>query len=86
MARAAALRPLNVLVLAIGAVLFVVSGSWWLIPLTLATYAVLVVLAARDPFFQRRILQKGEVPLPPGPTKSAWSGCGEAASPAKCRR
>ncbi len=72
MRRAAALRPLNVLVLAIGAVLFAVSPSWWLIPFTLATYAVLVALAARDPFFQRRILQRSGVPLPsPGPAKNA---------------
>ncbi len=73
MRRAAALRPLNVLVLAIGAVLFAVSlSSWWLIPVTLATYAVLVTLAARDPFFQRSILQRSEVPLPsPGPAKNA---------------
>jgi hypothetical protein len=41
------------------------------VPLTVATYAVLVFLAARDPFFQRRILQKSEVPLPsPDPTKN----------------
>ncbi len=73
MRRAAALRPLNVLVLAIGAVLFAVSlSSWWLIPVTLATYAVLVTLAARDPFFQRSILQRSGVPLPsPGPAKNA---------------
>lgn len=66
------MRPLNVLVLAIGAILFAVSPSWWLIPLTLATYAALVTLAARDPFFQRRILQGSEFPLPsPGPAKNA---------------
>ncbi len=70
MTRAAALRPLNLIVLAIG-VVFAVTLYWWLIPLTLATYAVLVFLAARDPFFQRRILRKSEVPLPsPDPAKN----------------
>jgi hypothetical protein len=71
MTRAAALRPLNLVVLVIGAVAFAVTQAWWLVPLTLATYAVLVFLAARDPFFQRCILQKSEVPLPsPGPAKN----------------
>jgi hypothetical protein len=72
MTRAAALRPLNLLVLVIGAVVCAVSQAWWRIPLTVATYGVLVFLAARDPIFQRRILQKGEVPLPsPDTAKSA---------------
>jgi len=65
MARAAALRPLNLVVLVIGAVVFAANPAWWLVPLTLATYAVLVFLAARDPFFQRRILQKSEVSISP---------------------
>ena len=71
MTRAAALRPLNLVVLVIGAVVFAATLIWWLIPLTLATYAVLVSLAAREPFFQRRILQRSEVPLPsPDPAKN----------------
>jgi hypothetical protein len=65
MTRAAALRPLNLVVLLIGAVVFVATLNWWLILLTLVTYAVLVFLTARDPFFQRRILQKSEIPLRP---------------------
>ena len=63
MTRAAALRPLNLVVLLIGAVVFVATLNWWLILLTLVTYAVLIFLTARDPFFQRRILQKSEIPL-----------------------
>ena len=63
MTRAAALRPLNLVVLLIGAVVFVATLNWWLILLTLVTYAVLVFLTARDPLFQRRILQKSEIPL-----------------------
>ena len=72
MTRAAALRPLNLVVLLIGAVVFVATLNWWLILLTLVTYAVLVFLTARDPLFQRRILQKSEIPLwPPASPKNA---------------
>ena len=65
MVRAAALRPLNVIVLLTGLVVFAFSPAWWMLPLTLATYAALIFLAARDPFFQRKVLHKSEVPLPP---------------------
>ena len=65
MARAAALRPLNVIVLAAGLIAFAFAQAWWMLPLTLVTYAALVSLAARDPFFQRKILHKSEVPIPP---------------------
>ena len=60
MVRAAALRPLNVVVLAIGLVFFVATLAWWALPLTLATYAALVSLGARDPFLQSRILGRKE--------------------------
>lgn len=64
--RAAALRPLNVLVVVVGAfATFLVA--WWMAPLTLLTYAVLVLLAARDPIFRQRILRGRETPgIPPG--------------------
>ena len=67
MLRAATLRPINVLILVIGVGLFVTALAastpvWWLLPLTLATYASLVFLAARDPIFQRRVLWGDEVP------------------------
>jgi hypothetical protein len=72
MTRAAALRPLNLVVLLIGVVVFVATLNWWLILLTLVTYSVLVFLTARDPLFQRRILQKSEIPLwPPASPKNA---------------
>ncbi len=57
MVRAAALRPMNVLMLAIGAVGFALTLAWWIPPLALITYVALVLLAARDPLFQRRVLQ-----------------------------
>ena len=60
MVRAAALRPMNVVVLVIGLVFFVATLTWWAIPLTLATYVALVFLGARDPFLQSRVLGRKE--------------------------
>jgi hypothetical protein len=59
--RAAALRPINVMMLVIGAGVFATTLVWWLLPLTIVTYASLVFLAARDPIFQRKVLGGGEV-------------------------
>ena len=42
---------------AIGAVSFATTLAWWIVPLTLATYAALVLLAARDPLFRSRVLE-----------------------------
>lgn len=58
--RAAALRPLNVIVLVIGVVFFAATLAWWALPLTLATYAALVALGTGDPILQRRILGREE--------------------------
>jgi hypothetical protein len=54
--RAAALRPLNVIVLVIGGVFFAATQAWWMAPLTLVTYALLVFFASRDPSFAHRVL------------------------------
>ena len=54
--RAAALRPLNLLVLVVGVVFFATTLAWWAPPLTLATYASLVFLGTRDPILRRRTL------------------------------
>jgi hypothetical protein len=62
MLRAAALRPINVTMLVIGVVAFAATLAWWLVPLTVVTYASLVFLAARDPIFQRKVLGGGEAP------------------------
>jgi hypothetical protein len=64
---AAALRPINVVILVIGVAMFLTLlaaavTAWWLPPLTLATYASLVFLAARDPIFQRKVLGREAVP------------------------
>src|ERR671916_2714154 len=58
--RAAALRPINVLMLVIGAGIFATTLAWWIPPLTLLTYALLVFLSARDPIFGRRVLHGRE--------------------------
>ena len=58
--RAAFLRPINLLVVAIGGVFFAVTFTWWSIPLTLVIYAVLVFLAARHPLFVDSVLQRSE--------------------------
>jgi hypothetical protein len=57
---AAALRPINVLMLVIGASVFATTLAWWIPPLTLVTYALLVFLSARDPIFGRRVLHGSE--------------------------
>ncbi len=54
--RASFLKPLNLIVLATGAGAFAVTGSFWFVPLILVTYAVLVLLATRDPIFTSRVL------------------------------
>ena len=58
--RRALLRPWALIVLVIGVVFFATSLEWWTLPLTLATYAALVVLAARDPIFQTLVLEGRE--------------------------
>ena len=71
MVRAAALRPINVLMLAIGTVGFTLTLAWWILPLTLITYVLLVLLAARDPLFQRRVLQgRGRPAITPAAEES----------------
>src|SRR5919199_5498051 len=59
-ARAAALRPINVLMLVIGAGVFATTLAWWIPPLTLVTYSLLVLLSARDPIFGQRVLHGSE--------------------------
>src|SRR3712207_1713927 len=58
--RAAALRPINILMLVIGAGAFATTLAWWIPPLTLVTYSLLVLLSARDPTFRHRVLHGSE--------------------------
>ncbi|MCA1687865.1 MAG: hypothetical protein LC714_04580 [Actinobacteria bacterium] len=58
--RAAALRPINVLMLVIGAGIFATTLAWWILPLTLVTYAALVFFSARDPVFGQRVVRGSE--------------------------
>lgn len=55
-ARAAFLRPMNLLVVVVGGVFFALTLVWWAVPLTLVTYAVLVLLAVRDPLLRESVL------------------------------
>ena len=54
--RAALLRPMALLMVGIGAFFFLATREAWVVPLTLATYAALVLLAIGDPVFQTRVL------------------------------
>ena len=58
--RAAALRPLNVMMLVIGVGVFATTLAWWVPLLTLLTYVLLVFFSARDPIFGRRVLHGRE--------------------------
>lgn len=53
---------MNVLMLVIGGVFFAATLAWWVPALAVATYALLVVLAARDPIFQNRVLEGRSAP------------------------
>ncbi len=68
--RAALLRPWGLIVLAIGAFFFAATLEWWVVPLTLATYASLVFLAAReDTTVQRRRMPGDAGEIPPETSK-----------------
>ena len=69
-ARAAFLRPMNLLVVVVGGVFFALTLVWWAVPLTLVTYAALVFLAVRDPLLREsalggRDVQAGTLPKAP---------------------
>ena len=68
--RAAFLRPTNLLVVVIGTIFFALALVWWAIPLTLATYAAIVFLAARDPLFRETVLEGRPRALPTAPRRS----------------
>jgi hypothetical protein len=72
MLRSAALRPINVMILVIGVVFSAITTTWWLLPVTLVTYAALIFLAARDPIFQRKVLgENRNAAIPPTATQSS---------------
>lgn len=53
---AAALRPLNLTPLGIGLLLAVTVAPWWLFPIALAVYVMMIAMSVRDPAFVRRTL------------------------------
>ena len=54
------LRPMGLFVIAIGSIFSALTLSWWVVVLTLVTYAALVLLAARDPLFWAYVLEGRE--------------------------
>ena len=58
--KVASLRPMNLLVVVIGAVYFTLTLAWWIIPLTLATYAALILVAPRDQILHNKVLERRE--------------------------
>lgn len=68
--RAALLRPLGLFVIVIGSVFSALTLSWWVVVLTLVTYAALILLAARDPLFWAHVLEGREYRVETRPTPS----------------
>jgi hypothetical protein len=58
--RRALLRPMGLFVIVIGGAFSALTLSWWVVVLTLVTYAALVLLAARDPLFWAYVLEGRE--------------------------
>lgn len=58
--RRAFLRPMGLFVITIGSIFSALTLSWWVVLLTLATYAALVFLAVRDPLFWAHVLEGRE--------------------------
>ena len=55
-AKAALVRPMNLIVPVIGVGIFATTLLWWVPPLTALTYAALIFLSVRDPVFEERAL------------------------------
>lgn len=68
--RAAFLRRISLFVVTIGGISFALTLSWWVVAVTLATYAALVFLAARDPLFWTHVLEGREYRLETRPAPS----------------
>ena len=58
--RAALLRPMHLLVVVVGAVFFALTLEWWIVLLTIVTYAALIFLAPRDQVLRDRLLERRE--------------------------
>jgi hypothetical protein len=74
---------MGLFVVVIGGVFSALTLSWWVVVLTLATYAALVLLAARDPLFWAHVLEGREYRLE---TRTAPSGDEEAPLERRIRR
>jgi chromosome segregation ATPase len=58
--RAALFRPMNLLMVVIGVIFFAITLEWWILPLTLATYAALIFVAPHDQVVRNKILERRE--------------------------
>jgi SMC interacting uncharacterized protein involved in chromosome segregation len=56
--RAALFRPMNLLMVVIGVLFFAITLEWWILPLTLATYAALILVAPHDQVVRNKILER----------------------------
>ncbi len=56
--RDALLRPMNLMVVVVGALFFAFTLEWWIVPVTLASYAALILLAPRDQMVRNRLLER----------------------------
>ena len=77
------LRPMGLFVIAIGSIFSALTLSWWVVGLTLATYAALVFLAVRDPLFWAHVLEGREYRVE---TRLVPSGDEEASPEQRVRR
>lgn len=81
--KASLIRPMNLLIIVLG--VFASLLSWWFLPVTAVTYALLVYLASRDPFFitktvgtpERSIETKSGLPDIPPERRVRWLSRGE---------
>ena len=79
------MKPLNLTMLFVGGGFFVATQAWWMVPLTLVTYALLVLLASRDPIFINKVLgeetppkeKPNDIPNLPPERRARWLPRGE---------
>lgn len=63
---AATRRPMHLLVLLVGLGMALATSTFWVAPLTLATYGALIFFSSRDPFFRGLVLEGHRKPVLPG--------------------
>ncbi len=51
---------MNLLIVVIGVIFFAITLEWWILPLTLATYAALIFVAPHDQVVRNKVLERRE--------------------------